>query len=99
MSQLSIKLTAFGYFEFIRAHFPALRLSILILLQSWPLVGFLRGYDFNPASVISITILAAFLSCITLLILNRDYFLGVDGIWFYEIFIKSFKGKLLNPVS
>jgi PST family polysaccharide transporter len=98
MSHLALNLTALGFYEFLWAHAPAVKLSVIILLQNWPLVKVLRNYNFNPLIIIAVTVLGTFLTCIVLLGLNRNYFLGKDGVWFYQIFIKIFKGKLLNTV-
>jgi O-antigen/teichoic acid export membrane protein len=94
MSQLALKLMSFSFYDFVRAHFYALRLGILFYIQSWILVNILRLYKVPAIIIIASLILTLCASLALLLFVKNEYILSEDGKWFISKFNPFQKLKL-----
>lgn len=80
MSHLSITLTSLTWGQFLRAHIPALGLSLLALGSSWGMAFWLRGLE-APDIVTLVSAAVVAVGAIALVVFLRPGILGPDQSW------------------
>lgn len=99
MSRLSLQLTSMTLSGFIHIHMPAIRLSILVGIQSWVVAEVLRNYDFHSLLIIGASLGSVCLTSFVLMNCYRAFFIGKDGLWVLDTFArfsgikKTFQGN------
>lgn len=88
MSHLSLQLTSMTLRDFINVHMPAIRLSILVGIQSWVVAEVLRNFDFHSLLIIGATLASVSLSSLILINCFGSFFLGENGLWLLNMFAR-----------
>ena len=86
MSRLSLQLTSITLNDIIAVHLPAIRLSILVGIQSWVVAEILRNYDFHSLLIIGASLASVTFTAFVLINCFGLFFLGNDGLWLLDTF-------------
>ncbi|HYE15364.1 MAG TPA: lipopolysaccharide biosynthesis protein [Pyrinomonadaceae bacterium] len=95
MAKLALSLTQLGWREYLSAHVPALRLTLLLALELWFVVTLSRGVGLAPAATLAAALLSAGATMVVLLRVSPRLALGGDGVWALERVIERAPGRAM----
>ncbi|MFL6281817.1 MAG: lipopolysaccharide biosynthesis protein [Pyrinomonadaceae bacterium] len=81
MAQLSVRLTAITWREYLSAHAPAASLTLLVGLEVWAVATLLRRFDAPAFAVLAASVGVVLITFAALLRLRPKLALGEDGLW------------------
>jgi O-antigen/teichoic acid export membrane protein len=81
MAQLSVRLTAITWRNYIAAHLPAASLTLLIGVEVWGVAATLRNFGAAPFVILAAAVGVAGATFVALLRLSPKLALGEDGLW------------------
>src|SRR3954469_18420504 len=81
MAQLSVRLTAITWREYLAAHAPAASLTLLVGLEVWAVATLLRRFDAPAFAVLAASVGVCLITFAALLKLKPKLVLGEDGLW------------------
>lgn len=98
MAQLSIREAGMKWFNFWRAHCPALLITSVLSPIAWIVVTTCRDWGIAPLAVLSAGVGVVLAGALLLVFLSPSVFLGSDGEWMLET-MRSFAHKLIRRGS
>lgn len=93
MTQLSFSVTDTTWTQFFRIHIPAAIITIIVLCETWILVGLVRSFGWADVFVLFVAAGVVGLTLLSLIWFAPKLFLGQDGLWM----LKTFGGYLPAP--
>ena len=81
LSQLAMRLTNLSWHTFVSAHWPAVRLTMVVAVVTWPLAALLRGV--NAPTLITLAVVSVVLLACLMILLHYipKFILGKEGVW------------------